>query len=249
MSIESLKSKPDLSLNEINLLLDNEKDVKTYKKLQYFKFKKMGFTKIESCELAGVKESSRYYLEDLWDKGGYNSLIPKYGGGRKSKLKNDELDELKEILIKKESWLINDVKNLIKEKYDVEYGYHGVRNLLIKLNIPITNYFEVDNQNKNNVIEKINNLPNESINEIKNLSKLINQEKSIFVLKKLSYLLLRYLGYSNKQSSQMFGITTVTGNNWFKTWESKGYEGLKRKPGQGRKRKLNDNQMKDLKKN
>ena len=61
MSIESLKSKPDLSLNEINLLLDNEKDVKTYKKLQYFKFKKMGFTKIESCELAGVKESNRYY--------------------------------------------------------------------------------------------------------------------------------------------------------------------------------------------
>ncbi len=35
----------------------------------------------------------------------------------------------------------------------------------------------------------------------------------------------------------MFGITPVTGNIWFKTWENKGYEGLKRKP--------IDEQMKD----
>ena len=248
MTIESLKSKTDLSLNELNILLDNEKDIKTYKKLQYFKFKKMGFTKIESCELAGVKESSRYYLEDLWEKGGYNSLIPHYGGGRKSKLKNKELTELNEILITKESWLIKDVQNLIKERYDVEYGYHAVRNLLIKFNIPIANHFEMNNQSKNNVLGKINNLSNESIDEINKLSVLIKEEKSIFVLKKLSYLLLRYLGYTNKQSSEMFGITTVTGNTWFKTWENKGYEGLKRKSGQGRKRKLDDEEMEDLKK-
>ena len=54
------KTRTDLSLNEINILLDEEKDIKTYKKLQYFKFKIMGFTKIESCNLAGIKESSRY---------------------------------------------------------------------------------------------------------------------------------------------------------------------------------------------
>lgn len=249
MSIESLKSKTDLSLNEINILLDDEKDIKTYKKLQYFKFKKMGFTKIESCKLAGIKESSRYYLEDLWDKGGYNSLIPHYGGGRKPKLKNKELKELNEILNTKESWLIKDVENLIKERYGIEYGYHAVRNLLIKLNIPIANHFEVKNQRKNNVLGKINNLPNESIDEITKLSNLINEEKSTFVLKKLSYLLLRYLGYTNKQSSEMIGITTVTGNTWFKNWKNNGYEGLKRKPGQGRKRKLTDEQMEDLKKN
>ncbi len=222
MTTESLKSKTDLSLNEINLLLDDEKDIKTYKKLQYFKFKKMGFTKIESCKLAGIKESSRYYLDDLWDKGGYNSLIPHYGGGRKSKLKNKELDELKEILNTKESWLIKDVEKLIKEKYGVEYGYHGVRNLLIKLNIPIANHFEVENQSKNNVLGKINNLPNESIDEINKISNLISEEKSTFVLKKLSYLLLRYLGYTNKQSSEMFGITPVTGNSWFKIGKIKG---------------------------
>ena len=33
-------------------------------------------------------------------------------------------------------------------------------------------------------------------------------------------------------------VTTVTGNNWYNEWKNKGYEGLLRKKGQGRKSKL-----------
>ena len=121
----------------------NKKNIKTCKELQYFKFKQMGFSKIKSCELAGIKESSRYYLEDLWEEGGYNALVPNYGGGRKSKLKEKDLEDLKKILKTQESWLIKDVEKLILERYNIEYGYHGVRNLLIKLNIPISNHFEI----------------------------------------------------------------------------------------------------------
>ena len=249
MSTEILKSKIDLSLNEINSLLDEETNIKTYKKFKYFKFKLMGCTKIEACKLAGIKESSRYYLEDLWETGGYNALIPHYGGGRKFKLNDNELEDLKEILKTRESWLIKDVEKLIKDRYDVEYGYHGVRNLLMRLNIQISNYFEIRNKDENNVLDKINNLPVENIEEIKELSGRINEEKSVYVLKQLSYLILRYLGYSNKQASELYGITTVTGNNWIKKWKNEGYEGLKRKPGQGRKRKLTNDELDVLKKN
>ena len=56
------------------------------------------------------------------------------------------------------------------------------------------------------------------------------------------------MGYSNKQASELYGITTVTGNNWIKKWKNEGYEGLKRKPGQGRKRKLTDDELDVLKK-
>ena len=79
MSLENLKSQQNLTLDEIILLINSEKDINVYKKLQYFKFNKMGFSKIESCKLAGFPESSRYYLDDLWAEGGYNSLIPHYG--------------------------------------------------------------------------------------------------------------------------------------------------------------------------
>ena len=118
----------------------------------------------------------------------------------------------------------------------------------MRLNIQISNYFEIRNKDENNVLDKINNLPVENIEEIKELSGRINEEKSVYVLKQLSYLILRYLGYSNKQASELYGITTVTGNNWIKKWKNEGYEGLKRKPGQGRKRKLTDDELDVLKK-
>ena len=170
------------------------------------------------------------------------------GGGRKPKLKENDLDDLKKILKTRESWLIKDAEKLIQSKYNVNYGYHGVRNLLIKLNVPISNHFEIKKHNKNQVLDNINNLSDDNMEQIKKISLKIKEEKSEFVLRKLSYLLLRYLGYTNKQASDMHSITTATGNNWFKTWEKEGYEGLKRKRGQGRKKKLNDKKIKILKK-
>ena len=160
----------------------------------------MGYSKIESCKLAGFPESSRYYLDDLWDEGGYNALIPHYGGGRKSKLTEKQQKDLEIKLTKKEKWLIEDVKTLIKEEYEVDYTYQSVRDLLIRLKIPIANYFEVQKENKNikNMIEKYNNLSNENINEINELTNIMGEEKSLYIYKKLLFLLFRKIGFSNK---------------------------------------------------
>ena len=74
-------------------------------------------------------------------------------------------------------------------------------------------------------------------NELNRLKQLISQEKNIEVSKKLFYLILRCLGFSNKFSSTLLGITTVTGSTWKTNWKQNGYDGLKRKKGQGRKKK------------
>ena len=52
------------------------------------------------------------------------------------------MSELKDILNTKDKWIVNDVKKLIKEKFNVNYGYNGVRELLIRLNVEISNYFQ-----------------------------------------------------------------------------------------------------------
>lgn len=251
MLLEDLKLKKDLDLNEINTLLDNEKNIKVYKKLLYFKFKLMDYTKIEACNLAGFPESSRYYLDDLWEKGGYYALVPNYGGGRKSKLNEKQKKDLEIKLNNGKSWLIEDAKKLIKDEYGVEYTYQGVKNLLDEFNIKIDNYFEIERENKNpkNIVKNNDKNIGDEDNEIKDIIDLMKEEKSMYVYKKLIYLLLRKLGLSNKESSNIFKITTVTGNNWLKSWRNKGYDGLKRKPGQGRKPKLNEEEENILKKN
>lgn len=252
MCLDELKSRKDLTLDEINILLDHEKDVKVYKKLTYFKFKRLGYSKIESCQLAGIKENSRYYLEDLWEEGGYNSLIPHYNSGGKSKLNERQQKELKEILQTKDSWIVNDVVELINNKFEKEYTYQGVRSLLIKLNVTIDNYFEVERKKETNSENLINGFDNLSLKDKEELNLIINKisnEKSVFVLKKLIYLLFRTMGFSNTISSSLLDITRVTGNNWFRQWKKGGYENLKRKPGQGRKPELDDENIEDLKKN
>ena len=119
-----------------------KKKYKSIQKIEYFKFKARGFSKDESCELSSLKKSSKYYLEKLWYLGGYNALVLHYGGGRDSKLTDEQLSELKDILNTKDKWIVNDVKKLIKEKFNVNYGYNGVRELLIRLNVEISNYFQ-----------------------------------------------------------------------------------------------------------
>ena len=252
MCTDKLKLRNDLTLDEINLLLAEEKNINVYRKLEYFKFKAMGFSKNESCELAGLKESSKYYLEKLWYLGGYNALVPHYGGGRDPKLTDEQLSELTDILNTKDKWIVNDVKKLIKEQFNVNYGYHGVRELLIRLNVDISNYFQEEAENKNkihNVIENFKDISIDDKKEIENLIDKINEENSVYVIKKLIYILFRTIGFSNKVASNFLSITTGTGSNWLNAWNENNYEGLLRKPGQGRKSKLNEDEWNELKKN
>jgi transposase len=252
MCLENLKSRSDLSLNEIIQLMDVETDLKIYKKLFYFKFKAMGFSIIESYGLASIKRSTAYNLEDQWNDGEYNALLPKGGHGRKPKLNEDQIKELELILKTKDSWLINDVLKLIKEKWNIKYSYHGVQNLLESyFNVNIDNYYHAKQESKkylDNFVQNFDNISNDEKNQIEVIIKYIREEKEFNVLNKLFYLLFKKLGFSTDVSSYFLSVTPVTGNNWLKRWKKEKYEGLLHKKGQGRKPKLNKENTKKLKK-
>ena len=67
MDIDNLKTRSDLSLEEIEYLMKKEKNVKVYKKLSYIRFRTMGYSKLESIELANIKRSTGYHIEDIWE--------------------------------------------------------------------------------------------------------------------------------------------------------------------------------------
>jgi transposase len=253
MCLENLKSRSDLSLDEIVQLMDVETDVKIYKKLFYFKFKAMGFTSIESYNLASIKRSTAYHLDDLWIEGGYNSLLPKYSNGREPKLNEKQMKELSHILETKDGWLVNDVLKLIEEEWNIKYSYHGVLNLLKShFNVNILNYYAEKQENKkdvDNFVQNFDNLSPEEKDQIELIIKYIEEEKESNILKKLFYLLFKKLGFFTDVVSCFLSVTTVTGNNWLKRWEKEGYEGLIHKKGQGRKPRLHEKDFEKLKKN
>jgi transposase len=253
MCLENLKSRSDLSLDEINQLMEHETDVKIFNKLLYFRFKAMNFTKIESYKLAGIKKSTAYNLEDLWNEGGYNALLRKPGGGRKTKLNKKQLHQLEEILKTKETWLINDVSKLIKENWNIEYSYNGTENLLkTYFDVNIDNYHQKIQRKKKttlNIVENFENISSDEKTEIKSIINFITKEKRPDTLKRLFYILLKKLGFSTDATSYFLNITPVTGNNWQKRWDNEKYDGLIHKKGQGRKSKLTDEELEYVKKN
>ena len=253
MTLESLKSRNDLSPEEFELLMNNEKDIKIYKKLHFLKLKAEGYSTKKAYKRANLKKSLAYLTLDQWNEGGYNSLLRKPGGGRNIKLNKEQLTELENNILSKNLKSNEEVQKYIKNKWNEDYTIAGVKNLL-------KTQFKIDlNENKDNIEELTLKLEkhlkiweNENIQEDDEINKIrfyISREHNAEVLKKLLYIVLRKLGFSNRFVSSILSITTATGNNWINRWEKMGYEGLKRKKGQGRKCKLSNKQLEVLKKN
>jgi len=252
MTVESLKTRNDLTVDEFKQLMNKETDIKIYKKLNFLKLKAEGNSTKKAYKIANLKKSLAYRTLDQWNEGGYNALLRKPGGGRNIKLNSDQLKELKTNILSKNLTSEEDVQKYIKNKWNEEYTIAGVRNLLkTQFNINLNENEDTIKELTTKLQKQLKELENSDVeddDEINKLKFLISREQNAEVLKKLIYLLLRCLGFSNRFTSSLLSITTATGNNWLNKWKKIGYKGLKRKKGQGRKCKLTDKQLETLKK-
>ena len=57
-------------------------------------------------------------------------MVPKYAGGRPSRLTTDQKAALLEKLREKEHWTTTEVQHLIQSDFDVKYGLNQVRRIL-----------------------------------------------------------------------------------------------------------------------
>ena len=238
--MELLKERTDLSVDELKQLMDEETDVKRYKKLHFLQLKEEGYTIKEAYNLANLKKTLAYLTLKQWQAGGYNALIRKPGGGRSAKLNNNQLEELEKKILSQKFISTEEVQDFIKKNWDVDYTITGIKNLLkSQFNITLNQNKESINELTDRLEKHLKNVESRMSddNELNRLKQLISQDKNIEVSKKLFYLILRCLGFSNKFSSTLLGITTVTGSTWKTNWKQNGYDGLKRKKGQGRKKK------------
>jgi len=213
---------------------------------------KEGYSIKEAYKLANIKKSLAYLTLDQWNERGYEGLIRKKGGGRSLKLNKEQLKELKNHILTNKYISEKDVQKFIEEKWNEGYTIAGVRNLLkTQFNINLRENDDTFNElilKLQSYLKKTENIDIDNDDELNKLKFLISREQNTEVMKKLVYLLLRNLGFSNKFTSELLSITTATGNNWMNKWKNMGYNGLKRKKGQGRKCKLSNDEIKILKK-
>jgi putative transposase len=111
-----------MNVEELNRKIETlEKDVKILKRLYFIKFRYDGDSVEKAAKKLGITKRIGYIWQDRWNDNGYDGIIPQYAGGRPPKLSQRQKNELEQLLSKKENWTTKDVKDLISEKFNVEY--------------------------------------------------------------------------------------------------------------------------------
>ena len=119
---EKIPINRSMGVEELNRRIKTvEKDVKILKRLYFIKFRYEGDSVEKASEKVGITKRIGYIWQDRWNDTGYNGIIPRYAGGRPSKLSQQQKNELEQLLKQKECWTTKDVKNLILGKFNIEY--------------------------------------------------------------------------------------------------------------------------------
>ncbi|AKB85033.1 Transposase [Methanococcoides methylutens MM1] len=93
----------------------------------------MGDSVEEAAKKVGVTKKVAYVWQKRWNKDGYAGLLPRHGGGRPSKLSEEQRDDLRLYLRLHKDVKTSQVAALIKEKFGVEYSLKQVRIILKSL--------------------------------------------------------------------------------------------------------------------
>ena len=121
-----------------------EKDVKVLQRLYFIKYRYEGVTVEDAAERVEISKPVAYIWQDRWNKEGYEGLKPKFAGGKPSKLSDDQKEQLKEILNKRDDWTTEEIRKLISKEYKVEYSLKQIRIILRKFGMKLSKPFQHD---------------------------------------------------------------------------------------------------------
>lgn len=109
----------------------------------------------QAAEEVGVSKVIGYEWLERWNSKGLEGLEPNYGGGRPPELSQDEKEELKEILEKRDDWSTKEVKHLIKEEFGVDYSERHVNRLLKEFGLKHAKPYPKDYRKPENADEEL----------------------------------------------------------------------------------------------
>jgi len=141
----SMKVKRWISSEELKRLIrKKERDVKVLNRLHFINYLYSGCSVPEASETLGITKVTGYIWLKRWNEEGRSGLIPKYSGGRPPKITEEDKGELKESLSKRNNWTTREVRDLIREKFDVDYSLKRVREILKSLGMKYAKPYVLD---------------------------------------------------------------------------------------------------------
>ena len=121
------------NIEQVKEKLKKEKKENILVKLIFLNLLVEGIDFERACRLCEIAQSTGYLWIREWNEEGYKGIKGKgrgKGGGRPSRLSEEDLKKLKELLKKRAYWTTKEVKALIKDTFDIEYSLDQVVRIL-----------------------------------------------------------------------------------------------------------------------
>jgi len=130
---EQIPLQRHMSQEELQKRIKNlENDVKVLKRLYFIKYRYNGLTVEQASELVGISKPVGYIWQSRWNEESYEGLIPRYAGGRPSKLDQNQKEKLGQLLSQKQVWTTEEVRILIEKEFGIEYTSKQIR-IIVKV--------------------------------------------------------------------------------------------------------------------
>ena len=127
---EQIPIQKHITYKELLDLIRHEKYARVLTRLYFIKYRYEGNSVIVSSERVGTSSTAGHRWQKRWNESGYDGLIPRYTGGRPSKLTQQQKVQLKQILRSRSGWTTNQVRQLILNEFGVEYCLMQIRRIL-----------------------------------------------------------------------------------------------------------------------
>lgn len=114
-----------------------------------------GATVPKAAKEVGVSKVIGYVWLENWNEKGLEGLRPNYAGGRPPELTQEKKEELKKILEKRDDWTTKEVRELIKNKFGVEYSIRHVSRILKSFGMKYAKPYQQDYRRAENAEEEL----------------------------------------------------------------------------------------------
>ena len=152
----SLTVERKVSESDINRRIKEEKNrARIIPRLIFIKLLYGGKSVIEASKDVGVVKRVGYQWLERWNESGFDGLIPRFAGGKPSKLPVDQKIELVKLLEAKDLWYLGDVVDLIRTEFGVEYSGRQVRRILKGFKMKHAKPYQVDYRKPGDAGEKL----------------------------------------------------------------------------------------------
>ncbi len=141
---EEIHIDKDLSQEELLKMIKTEKDPKILRRLYFIKFRFEGDSIQEAAKKIGITKRIGYIWQGRWNEERYKGLIPRYAGGRPSKLTDQQKAELERMLRQKDAWTSREVRDLIIKEFGVTYTIKQVLEIAKKIGMKFAKPYQRD---------------------------------------------------------------------------------------------------------